>query len=511
MRSAAETTLRQSRVVERYAHFFERPEVRLRFLNHTLTLQAAAAERLNLWLERFPALKRSRLYERHYERLLDLLLYRLIVQEINKYLPTNAGARLRLLRQHKAPRAARIYFGFYQARHVFHAAGVVFLLLTICGVYTASAWSVRRVNGYLANRYGKTINTTVGVAYAQPTTTALPDYKPEKVWQVERKDDYERYSNGGRISTEYETDNHARAYYRLPHTDAGALNNASAQATGEPRHDPIGIVYHTSESDLVDFTADNNESIEAHTRGLLNYVQRHRSYNYVIDRFGQIYRVVRDEQAANHAGHSVWADRAGVYVGLNESFIGVCFETRTDAQEGERLTEAQLVAGRLLTQILRSRYQIDDANCTVHGLVSVNPDNMRVCYHHDWARNFPFNALGLSDKYQVAPASIAEFGFTYDDDVIAKIGGALWPGALAAAAEFDRRATAARLAPETLRRQMRERYRQQLNSARNARNASAPEDVSRAPQTPAARAVSRLSPTGANQLSPSPVPTCAQA
>ena len=189
----------------------------------------------------------------------------------------------------------------------------------------------------------------------------------------------------------------------------------------------------------------------------------------MIDRFGQIYRIVRDGQAANHAGHSVWADKQGVYVGLNESFIGVCFETRSDASV-EQLTEAQLVAGRLLTQILRSRYQIDDADCVVHGLVSVNPDNMRICYHHDWVRNFPFAAMGLSDKYQVAPVAISEFGFTYDDDIIAQVGGAMWPGAVAALAEFDRRAAAANLKTDDLRKQMRERYRQQMELARKSRD-----------------------------------------
>ena len=245
------------------------------------------------------------------------------------------------------------------------------------------------------------------------------------------------------------------------------------------RHDPVGIVYHTSESDLVAFTPANNESIETHTRGLLQYVQRNRSYNYVIDRFGEIYRVVRDAQAANHAGNSVWADRQGVFIGLNESFIGVCFETRTDAAE-ERLTEAQLVAGRLLTQILRSRYQIDDADCTTHGLVSVNPDQMRVCFHHDWARGFPFAAMGLSDKYQVESPAIAEFGFTYDEETLAQIGGAIWPGAQVAAADFERRASAAKLKPEDLRRQMRERYRQQLELSRKGRGATPDEaDVSR--------------------------------
>jgi N-acetylmuramoyl-L-alanine amidase len=472
--SGAETTLHYSKVVERYAHLFDRPEVRLRFLNHTLALQTDCTEKLNHWLARFPALKRTKLYERHYARLLDLLLYRLIVREINKYLPASMRERLRLLRQQKAPVAARVYFSFYQARHLFHVAGLALVVLLICAICSATVWSAHRVNNYLARRYGKANPTNThasgpGVVYAQTPASYLPDYKPEKVWLVERKDNFERYSNGGRISTDYETDNHQRAYYVLPHTDAAT--DAPAKPTGELHHDPVGLLYHTSESDLLPFTADNNESIEAHTRGLLEYVRRNRSYNYVIDRFGQIYRIVRDDQAANHAGHSVWADKQGVYVGLNESFLGVCFETRSDASE-EQLTEAQLVAGRLLTQILRSRYQIDDADCVVHGLVSVNPDNMRVCYHHDWVRNFPFAAMGLSDKYQVAPVAISEFGFTYDDDIIAQVGGAMWPGAVAALAEFNRRAATANLKADDLRKQMRERYRQQMELARKFRDAA---------------------------------------
>ncbi len=469
MRPVVETTLRQSKVVERYAHFFARPEVRLRFLNHTLTLQTACAAKLDGWVARHPFIQRSRLYTKLYDRLLDFLLYRLIVQEINRQLPASARERLRLLNQHKAPRAARLYFGFYQVRHVFHVAGLALGALLVFGLYSATTWSAQRANGYLANRYGKSKQTDtggggLGVAYAQTTANFLPDYKAEKVWQVERKDNYERYSNGGRISTEYETDNHQRAYYVLAHAD----DKTSLQAQGAARRDPVGIVYHTSESDLVEFTADNNESIETHTRGLLQYVQRRHAYNYVIDRFGQIYRIVRDEQAANHAGHSVWADKRGVFVGLNESFLGVCFETRSDAHE-EQLTEAQLVAGRVLTQILRSRYQIDDADCVVHGLVSVNPDNMRVCYHRDWAHNFPFAAMGLSDKYQIAPVAISEFGFTYDDEIIAQLGGAMWPGAVAAVAEFNLRAAALKAQPDDLRRQMREHYRQQMELARKLR------------------------------------------
>jgi hypothetical protein len=183
----------------------------------------------------------------------------------------------------------------------------------------------------------------------------------------------------------------------------------------------------------------------------------------VIDRYGQVYRIVRDVEAADHAGNSIWADRRNVFVGLNESFLGVCFETTTKAGADEQLTEAQLIAGRLLTAILRSRYQIDDTNCVTHGLVSVNPGNMLIGYHHDWIRNFPFEAMGLSDKYQVAPVSISEFGFTYDSELLARLDGVMWPGVPVAEAEFQRRTEQTGLKPDDLRRQMRNLYREQMD------------------------------------------------
>jgi hypothetical protein len=141
------------------------------------------------------------------------------------------------------------------------------------------------------------------------------------------------------------------------------------------------------------------------------------------------------------------------------------------------LTEAQLIAGRLLTQILRSRYNIEDANCVTHGLVSVNPSNMMICFHHDWARNFPFAAMGLSDKYKVAPASISEFGFTYDSETIRLLGGALWSGVKEADEKFQRRAAEAKVEPEELRQQMRQRYRELMNQQRQLRHASTEDET----------------------------------
>jgi hypothetical protein len=276
---------------------------------------------------------------------------------------------------------------------------------------------------------------------------------------------FERYSNGARILNDFATDNRPRGFYVFK--DGKAVENEGL------RREPVGIVYHTSENDMLPFTPDNSASIETRSRGLLEFVRKNKSYNYVIDRFGQIYRIVRDEDAANHAGNSVWAGAQGTYVGLNESFIGVCFETTMAAEgTGEQLTEAQLVSGRLLTQVLRSRHQIDDANCVTHGLVSINPTKMLIAFHHDWARGFPFEAFGLSDKYSVAPASVSEFGFQTDEEVLAKLGGAMWPGVSIGEEQFRRRAEQEGTREDALRGRMRERYREQMESQRKERAAT---------------------------------------
>jgi len=52
-------------------------------------------------------------------------------------------------------------------------------------------------------------------------------------------------------------------------------------------------------------------------------------YNFLIDRFGRVFRIVNESDAAQHAGYSVWSDDRWLYVDLNESFLGVSFEART--------------------------------------------------------------------------------------------------------------------------------------------------------------------------------------
>jgi len=81
----------------------------------------------------------------------------------------------------------------------------------------------------------------------------------------------------------------------------------------------------------------------------------------------------------------------------------------------------------VLTAVLRSKYEIDDANCVTHGLVSVNPSNRLMGYHTDWVSEFPFEALGLSNKYETELTAISRLGFGYDQAYVAAAGGK-WPG-----------------------------------------------------------------------------------
>lgn len=456
------------KIVEGYAHFFARPEVRLRFLNNTLSLQSQRGARLEETLGRWAFLRKYGLFE----RLLNLSLYGLIFREVGRLLPSDSGNRRGLLGLHRqAPLSARVFYRCYQFRHALYALSAAAAVLLCVVAYHGAAWSVARANAYLSGRY-KSVERiyTGGEERAAAAGLAnLPSYQPEKVWIVEQGQGFERYSNGARIIDTFETQNHPRRY--LTFRPGGTEAEGSAQSA------PVGILYHTSESDLLPFVEDNSDSIEYRSKNLLAYVRDHKSYNYVIDRFGQVYRVVRDDDAANHAGNSVWSDGRVTFTGLNESFLGVCFETKADVGEGgEQLTEAQVLAGRLLTQVLRSRYHIDDANCVTHGLVSVNPSNGRILFHHDWARGFPFEAMGLSDKYAVPPASVAELGFGYDSDIVAQIGGRVWPGVETAESEFARRAEGQGARPDELRGRMRAVYRERMEAQRAVLREEMPEE-----------------------------------
>jgi hypothetical protein len=63
---------------------------------------------------------------------------------------------------------------------------------------------------------------------------------------------------------------------------------------------PRGLLYHTTQSHLAPFEESSNRQLRQLGRNLLELLRRERSYHYVIDRFGRVYRVVEESDAANH-------------------------------------------------------------------------------------------------------------------------------------------------------------------------------------------------------------------
>jgi hypothetical protein len=187
---------------------------------------------------------------------------------------------------------------------------------------------------------------------------------PPQIWMVEQTAASETYSNGLRIDLTFAVANRPRRQFPI-----FPLNGGAERSGYETK--PVGIVYHSTESHLAPLEEAQNKRLKQLGRNLLESVRRERSYHYVIDRFGRIFREVEESDIANHAGHSVWADARAIYVNLNASFLGIALEG--SGGEAESITAAQISALRMLTEMLRSRYGIAAENCVTHAEVSVNP------------------------------------------------------------------------------------------------------------------------------------------
>jgi hypothetical protein len=282
---------------------------------------------------------------------------------------------------------------------------------------------------------------------------------PGEIWMVEKASDYETYSNGLRIDSRFSIANHARSYLAFP--------AAHPDRPGARRSVPAGIVFHTTESLQVPFEPGENNRLQRIGESLLEYVRRRRSYNFVIDRFGRVYRVVPEEHAANHAGYSVWSDADYLYLNLNESFIGVAFETQTKAGQDEaEVTSAQVQSAALLTNVLRKRYGISAGNCVTHAQVSVNAVNLQIGYHLDWASSFPFGKVGLPDNYAVPLPAVSVFGFEYDRGFARRAGDRMYQQAMLGDAQMREHAAEAHVEPALYRRELQQRYRRELAATR---------------------------------------------
>jgi hypothetical protein len=301
---------------------------------------------------------------------------------------------------------------------------------------------------------------------AEPLTPAPRSQTPAIIWLADRGRGWELYSNGLRIETRNVVSGEPRRF-RIHDRTEGLQSTVYTH--------PVGILFHTSESDLWPLEPDYGSQLRQSSTRLLAYVRANQSYNYVIDRFGRVYRVVDDDGRANHAGHAVWGRGDDVYLDLNAAFLGVSFETRWEGGHALPITVAQLNAGRNLTDYLRQRFAIAPEMCVTHGLASVSAKQQLIGYHLDWARAFPFAAFGLPDQYAVATPSIALFGFGYDARFLHDVGEP-WPGVAAAEQSLARDAAARGIAVETLRTERRALYRQwtkEIRSGSGAAGASA--------------------------------------
>lgn len=360
--------------------------------------------------------------------------------------------RLRYLRRMTAPERKLLQPGRWRPAGWIALAAA--LVLSPGPRPKSAAGTFQRERGLVAPAWSQNVAASAPAQTANPSATPAPEGSPTAiphVWRVERSGSSELYSNGLRVDLTFRISNRPRAPYPI-FSVIPALTGRRWK-TGST---PVGIVYHTTESLIAPFEEDQNRRLKQLGRNLIDVIRGERAYHYLIDRFGRVFAAVAESDAANHAGKSVWADAQGIYVNLNDSFLGVAFEAQTGAAKA--VTPAQIVAAKALTEMLRSRYGIAVGNCVTHAQVSVNPENMRIGLHTDWASDFPFAALGLPDNYAVPLASMYAFGFDYDE-VFLRVAGGRWSGLNLAEEQMAKQAAAEGIPMARYRATLRRRYK----------------------------------------------------
>ncbi len=334
----------------------------------------------------------------------------------------------------------RPQYWWLRNRKFWFALGCLFMIPTLSLFRTPMPYLVGVDNG-LASRPG---------SGAKPFRESPLD----KVWLIDTKNGIETWSNGLHVETRFSTTNRPREYY------VWNRNQPNSSLNQLPDKKAAGIVFHTTESTLEELEEQKMRRLKLLGESLLQFVSKEKAYHYVIDRFGRVFRIVQESDAANHAGKSTWADDKWAYVGLNDSFLAISFETQTrPGDEAPIISQAQIDSGRTLTRMLRARYDIPAINCVTHAQVSINPSNFQIGYHTDWAGNFPFEAMGLPDNYSQPLASLHLFGFNYDGTFFAATGARMWRGVVSSEDLLREQAREKSISVAQLRTQLRNQYR----------------------------------------------------
>ena len=284
----------------------------------------------------------------------------------------------------------------------------------------------------------------------------------DSVWPVETSGAFETYSNGLRIEKQYTVQNSPRTRYRVFRRERPSMNQF------EWKTGIAGIVFHTTESHVSAFQQDTTELQKKADVWTIADIQKRRCYNYVIDRYGRVWRVVGEDSVAWHAGRSIWSDPKGTFVDVNDSFLGVAFEAQTYDESQPTATPAQIQSARALTDMLRSKYKIPSYNCVTHAQVSVSAQYMKIGHHTDWAGNFPFVAMGLPDNYSLPLPSVWAFGFDYDPVFVRATGNRMWQGLIYADQTVREQATLAGLTPPQYKQLLQQRYKDLIRALYSA-------------------------------------------
>ena len=367
-------------------------------------------------------------------------------------------ARLRFVRQslaaheEAAKRRARRSLALREAHRgrIYLSLRIVFMAL-LCAVAVVPQGPRRQVYRSVAPAVRRTVAEEISPGSVVPS-----------VWQVARQGSVEMYSNGLRVDNEFLTNTRGRSYH--------PFNRAEWRLSAAQTR-PVGIVFHTTESRMAAFEPSQNSRLQRNGRNLLAYIAQHHFYHFVIDRFGRVFRVVAETDYANHAGQSIWADEKSIYWGLNQSFLGVAFEAQTEAAADEptdTVTRAQLDAARVLIEMLRAKYHIGQMNCVTHAQVSINARSLRLGHHTDWAANFPFREVGLTDGYETPIAALTLFGFDYDSTFLNANGRRVWHGLVAAQEQLVRDAAAHGSTLDLYRRTLHQRFQAWKSQQDNA-------------------------------------------
>jgi len=101
----------------------------------------------------------------------------------------------------------------------------------------------------------------------------IDEFMDKAIWLVEEDADSELYSNGLRILTSYTIENEPRSYYRF------SRGSDTLPSDGDVTDKIVGILYHASESDMIDFKPEQNDSLNRYSKALVRYIRKRKSYN----------------------------------------------------------------------------------------------------------------------------------------------------------------------------------------------------------------------------------------